>query len=220
VTHDHERNDDYERGHAHDDVHEHDHDHPVDADDPKARVRALQSLLLEKELLSTDAVDEVIRLYEEEIGPRNGAEVVAHAWTDEAYKNRLLDDGTAAIEELGYTGVQGSEIVVCENSPEMHNVVVCTLCSCYPWPVLGLPPTWYKSKGYRSRMVKRPRETLRESFGVDVPETTEIRVWDSSSEVRYMVLPQRPAGTEDLTEAELADLVTRDSMVGVERLGD
>lgn len=197
-----------------------DANHPVRTDEPQSRIRALQSLLIEKELLSTDAVDEVIRLYEDEIGPMNGAEVVARAWVDDDYRERLLEDATEAIDELGYTGVQGIELQVCQNTPDVHNVVVCTLCSCYPWPVLGLPPTWYKSEAYRSQIVKRPRETLREAFDLDLSDDVEIRVWDSSSEVRYMVLPQRPAGTESLTEDELAETVTRDSMIGVERLGE
>ncbi|MFT4949158.1 MAG: nitrile hydratase [Natronomonas sp.] len=196
-----------------------DPDHPVPTDDPEARARALQSLLVEKEMLSTDAVDEVVSLYEEEVGPMNGAEVVARAWSDPDYRAWLLDDGTAAIGDLGYTGVQGVDIEVKPNTPETHNVVVCTLCSCYPWPVLGLPPTWYKSPPYRSKVVKRPRRTLREEFDLDVPEDTEVGVWDSSSEIRYMVLPQRPEDTEGMSEAALAELVTRDSMIGVERLG-
>jgi len=194
-------------------------DHPVPTDDPEARARALQSLLVEKEQLSTDAVDEVVSIYEEEVGPMNGAEVVARAWSDPDYREWLLEDGTAAIGDLGYTGVQGVDIEVKANTPETHNVIVCTLCSCYPWPVLGLPPTWYKSPAYRSKIVKRPRHTLRAEFDLDVPEETAVDVWDSSSEVRYMVLPQRPEGTEGLSASELADLVTRDSMIGVERLG-
>jgi nitrile hydratase len=201
---------------------EHDHDdrdHPVPTDDPEARARALQSLLVEKEKLSTDAVDEVVSIYEEEVGPMNGAEVVARAWSDPDYREWLLEDGTAAIDDLGYTGVQGVDIEVKENSPGTHNVIVCTLCSCYPWPVLGLPPTWYKSPPYRSKIVKRPRRTLREEFDLDLSEDVGIDVWDSSSEIRYMVLPQRPEGAEGMSESELADLVTRDSMIGVERLG-
>lgn len=197
-------------------------DHPVPTDvDPQARARALQSLLVEKELVSTDQIDAVVSTYEEDIGPMNGAEVVARAWCDPDYRQWLLADGSAAIEEaFGYTGVEGTDIEVVANAPDVHNVIVCTLCSCFPWPVLGLPPTWYKSPPYRSKMVKRPRRTLREEFGVDVPEAVEVRVRDTSAEVRYMVLPQRPAGTEGLSEAELADLVTRDAMIGVERLGE
>lgn len=197
-------------------------DHPVPTDaDPQARARALQSLLVEKEMVSTDQIDAVVSRYEEDIGPMNGAEVVARAWTDPDYRAWLLADGSAAIEEaFGYTGVEGTDIEVVANAPDVHNVIVCTLCSCFPWPVLGLPPTWYKSPPYRSKMVKRPRRTLREEFGVKLPESVEVRVRDTSAEVRYMVLPQRPPGTEGLSEAELADLVTRDAMIGVERLGE
>jgi nitrile hydratase len=195
-------------------------DHPVPTEDPEARARALQSLLVEKEQLSTDAVDEIISIYETEVGPMNGAEIVARAWSDPDYREWLLEDGTAAIDELGYTGVQGVDIEVRENTPETHNVIVCTLCSCYPWPVLGLPPTWYKSPAYRSKIVKRPRRTLREEFDLDLAETVEIDVWDSSSEIRYMVLPQRPPEAEGMAESELEELVTRDSMIGVERLGE
>lgn len=196
-------------------------DHPVPTDaDPQARARALQSLLVEKELVTTDQVDAVVSAYEEDIGPMNGAEVVARAWTDPDYREWLLEDGSAAIEsEFGYTGAEGTDIVVVPNGPDVHNVVVCTLCSCFPWPVLGLPPTWYKSPPYRAKMVKRPRRTLREEFGVDLPDDVEVRVRDTSAEVRYMVLPQRPPGTEGMDEAALADAVTRDSMIGVERLG-
>ena len=183
----------------------------IDAD---SRTKALEALLVEKGLITTDAIDEIVRLYERDIGPLNGAKVVAKAWTDPAYKKRLLEDGTAAVAELGFTGRQGAEMVVLENTPTIHNVVVCTLCSCYPWPVLGLPPTWYKSFAYRSRVVREPRAVLHE-FGLELPESTEIRVWDSNSEVRYMVLPERPAGTELLSEAELIPLVTRDTMIGV-----
>jgi len=195
-------------------------DHPVPTEEvtPEDRARALQSLLVEKELLSTDAVDEVVQAYEKEIGPMNGAEVVARAWDDPEYREWLLEDGTAAIADMGYTGVQGVDVEVKENTPDVHNAIVCTLCSCYPWPVLGLPPTWYKSPPYRSKVVKRPRETLREEFGVPLADDTEVRVWDSSSEVRYMVLPQRPDGTEGLDRAALAEVVTRDAMIGVERL--
>ena len=182
--------------------------------DAALRTKALEALLVEKGLITTDVIDEIVRLYEQDIGPLNGAKVVAKAWTDPAYKQRLLEDGTAAIEELGFTGRQGAEMVVLENTLTVHNVVVCTLCSCYPWPVLGLPPTWYKSFAYRSRVVREPRAVLQE-FGLRLPESVEIRVWDSTSEVRYMVLPLRPAGTEQLSEAELIPLVTRDAMIGV-----
>jgi len=185
--------------------------------DPKSRARALQSLLVEKGMVSNEAVDEVVRKYEEEIGPQNGAEVVARAWTDEEYKQRLLEDGTEAIAELGYGGIDAEHLIVVENTPGVHNVVVCTLCSCYPWAVLGLPPTWYKSHEYRSRMVREPRTVLTEDFGVELDDV-EVKVWDSSSEVRYMVLPQRPEGTQGMSEEELAELVTRDAMIGVSRL--
>jgi len=183
------------------------------------RVRALESLLIEKGLLSTEVVDEVVRVYENDVGPMNGAKVVARAWVDPEYKRRLLADGTAAVGELGFGGRGGGDrLVVVENTPAVHNLVVCTLCSCYPWPVLGLPPTWYKMPAYRSRAVLEPRKVLSE-FGLEVPESVEIRVWDSSAEIRYMVLPERPRGTERLGEAELAALVTRDAMIGVARVG-
>jgi len=185
--------------------------------DAALRAKALEALLVEKGLITTDVIDEIVRLYEQDIGPLNGAKVVAKAWTDPAYKQRLLEDGTAAVAELGFTGSQGAEMVVLENTPTVHNVVVCTLCSCYPWPVLGLPPTWYKSFAYRSRVVREPRVVLRE-FGWELPESIEIRVWDSNSEVRYMVLPERPAGTEHLSEGELIPLVTRDAMIGVAKV--
>ena len=183
---------------------------------PQLRTKAIESLLIEKGLISTDAVDALVQLYEQDIGPLRGARVVARAWTDPAYKDRLLRDGAAAIAELGIEGMK-SQLVVVENTPSVHNMVVCTLCSCYPWAVLGLPPTWYKSFPYRSRAVIEPRKVLTE-FGLEVPEDVEIRVWDSSSEVRYMVLPERPAGTEGLSQEELAALVTRDAMIGVARV--
>lgn len=196
-------------------THEHEASDHIEAEmDAALRTKALEALLVEKGLITTDVLDEIVRLYEQDIGPLNGAKVVAKAWTDPAYKQRLLEDGTAAVAELGFTGRQGAEMVVLENTSTVHNVVVCTLCSCYPWPVLGLPPTWYKSFAYRSRVVREPRAVLRE-FGLEVPESTEIRVWDSNSEVRYMVLPERPVGTEHLSEAELIPLVTRDAMIGV-----
>jgi nitrile hydratase len=179
------------------------------------RVRALESLLIEKGLLSTEVVDKVVQTYEKDVGPMNGAKVVARAWVDPAYKGRLLENGTAAIAELGFTGRGGGDkMVVCENTPAIHNIVVCTLCSCYPWIVLGLPPVWYKAPAYRSRAVREPRKVLAE-FGVELPPETEIRVWDSSAEIRYMVLPIRPEGTEGMSEQELAGLVTRDAMIGV-----
>jgi len=178
------------------------------------RVKALESILVEKGMVDPATIDAVIETYESKIGPRNGARVVARAWVDPAYRARLLRDATAAIAELGYGGSQGEHMVVVENTPKVHNLVVCTLCSCYPWPVLGLPPTWYKSAPYRSRAVIDPRGVLRE-FGVVLPEDVEVRVWDSTAEIRYLVLPQRPQGTEGMTEEQLAALVTRDSMVGV-----
>lgn len=192
--------------------------HPEPQSEVALRARALESLLIEKGILSSDTVDALVRAYEQDIGPLNGAKVVARAWVDPAYKQRLLADGTAAIAELGFGGRgAGDRLVVVENTPTVHNVVVCTLCSCYPWPVLGLPPTWYKSPAYRSRIVIEPRKVLRE-FGLELDESVEIRVWDSSAEVRYMVLPERPAGTEHLTEEELARLVTRDAMIGVAKV--
>jgi nitrile hydratase len=192
---------------------EHSH-HPAPLSDVEARTRALESILLEKGLLTPEAVDTVVSAYERDIGPLNGAKVVARAWVDPEYKKHLLADGPAAIAELGIGGMQGEHMVAVENTPTVHNVIVCTLCSCYPWPVLGLPPTWYKSPPYRSRLVIEPRQVLKE-FGLELDESTEIRVWDSSAEIRYMVLPERPEGTEGMTEEELAKLVTRDSMIGV-----
>jgi len=180
------------------------------------RVAALEQLLTEKGLVTSEFIDGVVSLYENDIGPLNGAKVVARAWVDPDYRQRLLTDGTAAIAELGFGGPEGGHMVVVENTDTVHNVVVCTLCLCYPWPVLGLPPVWYKAPPYRARMVREPRAVLRE-LGAEVPADVEIRVWDSSAEVRYMVLPQRPAGTGDLTEDELVGLVTRDAMIGVAR---
>ena len=195
----------------HDHGHEHGHHHREPESVLSLRVRALESLLVEKKLVASDAVDRIVSAYEEDIGPHNGAKVVARAWLDPAYKQRLLADGTAAIEELGFGGV---DLKVVENRPGIHNMVVCTLCSCYPHALIGLPPVWYKSFEYRSRAVREPRVVLRE-FGLDLPESVEIRIWDSSAELRYLVLPERPAGTEGLSEAELAGLVSRDSMIGV-----
>jgi nitrile hydratase subunit alpha len=192
----------------HGDGGEHQHAHDSAA---ALRAKAIESLLIEKGLLTTDVVERVVSRYEHDIGPLNGAKVVARAWVDPAYKERLLADGTAATEELGFGG---NHLKVVENTPTIHNLVVCTLCSCYPWAILGLPPTWYKSLEYRARGVSEPRAVLRE-FGLELDESVEVRVWDSSSEVRYMVLPERPAGTEHLSEAELAALVTRDAMIGV-----
>ena len=188
--------------------------------DPEARARALQSLLIDKEMLSTDAVDEIVATYEDDIGPLNGARVVARAWRDAEFRERLLDDGTAAIDEVEIdVDTETMDVEVVRNDAETHNLVVCTLCSCYPWAVLGLPPTWYKTPEYRSRAVRDPRGLLREDFDLDLADDVEIQVWDSTSELRYMVLPQRPPGTEDASEEELVEIVTRDSMIGVERLG-
>ena len=194
--------------------HHHDHPHNAPLSDLELRVRALESLLTEKGLVDPQSLDFLIDLYETKIGPRNGAKVVAKAWAEPDYKRWLLEDATAAIASLGFTGRQGEDMVVIENTPQVHNLVVCTLCSCYPWPVLGLPPVWYKAAPYRARAVIDPRGVL-EEFGVTLPEETEIRVWDSTSEVRYLVLPMRPAGSEGMSEEELAELVTRDSMIGV-----
>ncbi len=194
-----------------------DHDHQAVPSDVALRVKALESLLVEKGMVDPAALDAVVDLYENKVGPRNGARVVARAWVDPAYKKRLQTDGTAAIAELGYGGAQGEYMVVLENGPKVHNLVVCTLCSCYPWPTLGLPPAWYKSAPYRSRAVIDPRGVLRE-FGLELPDDVEIRVWDSTAEIRYLVLPERPAGSENMNEQELASLVTRNSMVGVARV--
>lgn len=184
--------------------------------DAAIRVRALEAILTEKGLIDPKALDALVDTYETKIGPRNGAKVVARAWTDPAYKQRLLTDATAAIKEFGFSGLQGEDMMVLENTPAVHNVVVCTLCSCYPWPTLGLPPVWYKSAPYRARVVSEPRSVLKE-FGTDLPETVEVRTWDTTAELRYLVLPERPPGTEQMTEAQLAELVTRDSMIGVTR---
>ena len=194
----------------------HDHDHAgQDApSDMALRVKSLESLLVEKGLVDAAALDAIIDTYENEVGPRNGAHVVARAWTDPAYRERLLSDATAAIAELDYAGRQGEHMIVVENTPRVHNLVVCTLCSCYPWAVLGLPPVWYKSSPYRSRAVIDPRGVLAE-FGLEIAEDVEVRVWDSTAEVRYLVLPERPSGTDGMTEKELAALVTRDAMIGV-----
>jgi nitrile hydratase subunit alpha len=178
------------------------------------RTEALEQLLVERGLVDPAVMDKFISTYEKDVGPLNGAKVVAKAWTDPEYRARLIEDGTAAIAELGFKGPQGEHIVVVPNEDKVHNVVVCTLCSCYPWPVLGLPPSWYKDPAYRSRVVREPRAVLSE-MGLDLADDVEIRVWDSSSEVRFLVLPQRPAGTESLSEEQLAELVTRDAMVGV-----
>jgi nitrile hydratase len=195
------------------DDHEH---HPAPLSDAERRARALEELLVEKGIVTPEFIDQVVEAYAQDIGPMNGAKVVARTWVDPAYKQRLLADGTAAIAELGFGGPEGDHIVAVENTPAVHNVVVCTLCSCYPWPVLGLPPNWYKSPPYRSRMVREPRTLLRE-MGCDVPDDVEIRVWDSSAEARYLVLPERPAGADGAGEEELAAMVTRDAMIGVAR---
>jgi nitrile hydratase len=197
-----------------DDHHHCSHHHARPASSIELRARALEALLVEKGLVSTDAVDAVIELYEKDIGPQNGAKVVARAWVDPAYRERLLADGAAAIAELGYGGEEGSTMVVLPNGPGLHNAVVCTLCSCYPWPMLGLPPSWYKSAPYRARMVSESRAVLRE-FGLELPPEITIRVWDSTAEVRYLVLPERPDGTEGWDEEALAAIVTRDAMIGV-----
>jgi len=191
--------------------------HPAPVSPTEQRVAALEALLTERGLVPAGFIEEITRRYESEIGPMNGAKVVARAWADPQYRQRLLADGTAAIGELGFGGPEGDHMVVVENTPRIHNVIVCTLCSCYPWPVLGLPPAWYKDPPYRARMVREPRKLLAE-MGCQLPDDAEIRVWDSSAEVRYLVLPERPPGTEDMSEAELAGLVTRDSMIGVSRL--
>jgi nitrile hydratase len=194
-------------------AHDHDHDHGSELTDTQLRVRALETVLTEKGYIDPAALDILIDTYETKIGPRNGARVVAKAWTDPDYRRRLMENGSAAVESLGFVGRQGKHQIAVENTPTTHNMVVCTLCSCYPWPVLGLPPVWYKAAPYRSRAVIDPRGVLRD-FGVELPATTEIRVWDSTAELRYLVVPMRPAGTENFSEDELAALVTRDSMIG------
>lgn len=193
------------------------HPIPDDQSDVALRARALESLLIEKGVLTSDLLDAVVEAYEQDIGPMNGARVVAKAWIDPDYKKRLLTNGTDTIAELGFEGREGIDMVVLDNTSDVHNVVVCTLCSCYPWPVLGLPPHWYKSFAYRSRVVREPRTVLRE-FGLELDASVEIRVWDSNSDVRYMVLPERPEGTDGMSEEELAALVTRDSMIGVAKI--
>ena len=202
-----------EHNHNHSHHHKHEDAHSHLPSDPELRVKAIETLLLQKGLIDSETLDELIDTYENKIGPQNGAKVVAKAWVDESYKKRLLEDATAAIRELSYQGRQGENMVVVENTPEIHNVVVCTLCSCYPWPVLGIPPTWYKSDEYRSRTVREPRKVLSE-FGVNVDPKVKVKVWDSTAELRYLVLPMRPKGTEHLNENELAELVTRNSMIG------
>ena len=208
--------------HHHHDDQEHDHDHhhrhgnrPLT--DPELRVKALEQVLTEKGLIDPLTVDALIDTYETKVGPHNGARVVARAWVDREYKQRLLSNGTAAIAELGYSGIQGEDMVVVENTDTVHNVLVCTLCSCYPWPTLGLPPAWYKAAPYRSRVISDPRGVLKE-FGLTLEEDVEVRVWDSTAELRYMVLPERPPGSERMSEEELAGLVTRDTMIGVAKI--
>ena len=195
------------------DNHSHDHAHSHLPSDPELRVKAVETLLLNKGLIDSKTLDELIDTYENRIGPKNGAKVVAKAWVDPEYKKRLLNDATSAIRELSYQGRQGENMVVVENTPETHNVIVCTLCSCYPWPVLGIPPTWYKSDEYRSRTVREPRKVLLE-FGLSLDPKVQIKVWDSTAEIRYLVLPMRPKGTENMNESELSELVTRNSMIG------
>jgi nitrile hydratase subunit alpha len=193
------------------------HGHQALPSDPALRIKSLESLLVEKGMVDPAALDAVVDAYEHKIGPRNGARVVARAWSDASYKQRLLADANAAIAELGYGGAQGEHMVVVENTPKLHNLVVCTLCSCYPWPVLGLPPVWYKSAPYRSRAVIDPRGVLRE-LGLDLPQDMEVRVWDSTAEIRYLVLPERPKGSDGLSEEALTALVTRDAMIGVAKV--
>lgn len=205
----------HSHSHAHGHGHDHDHEdaHSLSPSDPELRVKAIESLLLSKGLVDAKTLDELIDTYENKIGPQNGAKVVAKAWIDNDYKKRLLSDATSAIRELSYQGRQGENMIVVENTPEIHNVIVCTLCSCYPWPVLGIPPTWYKSDEYRSRTVREPRKVLSE-FGVEIDSQVKVKVWDSTAELRYLVLPMRPEGSENMNESELAELVTRNSMIG------
>ncbi|BBH33373.1 nitrile hydratase subunit alpha [Pseudomonas bijieensis] len=198
---------------SHTHEHHHHHDHTEPPETIALRVKALESLLIEKGLVDPTAMDALVDTYQHKVGPRNGAQVIAKAWSDPEYKHRLLDDATAAIAELGFSGVQGEDMVVVENTATVHNVTVCTLCSCYPWPTLGLPPAWYKSAPYRSRIVIDPRSVLAE-FGLLIPNDKEVRVWDSSAELRYLVLPERPAGTDGWSEERLVELVTRDAMIG------
>jgi nitrile hydratase subunit alpha len=194
-----------------------DHHHPEELAPVEARIAAIEAVLVEKGVLDVDAVDQIVAYFEENLGPMNGAKVIAKAWNDPEYRTRLLTDGTAAIAELGFGGPEGEHMVVLENTADVHNLVVCTLCSCYPWPVLGLPPNWYKAPAYRSRAVREPRKVLAE-MGTEIADDVEVRVWDSSAEARYLVLPMRPSGTDGFTEEQLAGVVTRDSMIGVQRL--
>ncbi len=200
------------------DHHDPAHPHTLLPSDPALRVKALETLLVRKGLVDPAALDEIIDTYENRIGPKNGAHVVAKAWSDPAFKSALLEDATQAVSGLGYYGRQGEHMVVVENTDDVHNMVVCTLCSCYPWPLLGIPPTWYKSDAYRARAVREPRKVLAE-FGVTLPEHRKVRVWDSTAEVRYLVLPERPVGTDGFSEAELMKLVSRDAMIGTALAG-
>ena len=204
---------DHSHGYGHGHGHDHEDAHSLLPSDPELRVKAIESLLLSKGLVDAKTLDELIDTYENKIGPQNGAKVVAKAWIDNDYKKRLLADATSAIRELSYQGRQGENMIVVENTPEIHNIIVCTLCSCYPWPVLGIPPTWYKSDEYRSRTVREPRKVLSE-FGVEIDSQVKVKVWDSTAELRYLVLPMRPKGSENMNESELAELVTRNSMIG------
>lgn len=213
-THDHGHDHEHGHGHGHDHDHEHGHDHPR-LSELQLRVKALESLLVDKGLVDPAALDIFIDTYETKVGPRNGARVVAKAWVDPEFKAWLMTDASAAIKSFGFEGRQGEHMVVLENTPKVHNMVVCTLCSCYPWPVLGLPPVWYKSAPYRSRAVNDPRGVLAD-FGTHLPDDVEIKVWDSTAELRYLVLPMRPEGTEHLSEAELAELIGRNTMIGTE----
>ena len=206
---------DHDAHNGHSEAHDHDHG---EADPRALRTEALEALLTEQGIVTPEGIDSILKHYEEDVGPMNGARAVARAWVDAEYRRRLLEDGSAAVKELGFGGAQGERLVVVENTAGTHNVVVCTLCSCYPWPVLGLPPSWYKSPAYRSRVVREPRAVLKE-FGLELDPKIEIQVWDSSAEVRYLVLPLRPAGTEELSEAELAGIVGRDAMIGVALAG-
>ncbi|MEP4978693.1 nitrile hydratase subunit alpha [Ascidiaceihabitans sp.] len=192
---------------------DHDHPHALLPSDPALRVKALETILTQKGLIDPAALDEIIETYETKIGPRNGAEVVARAWIDPAFREALLEDATKVVSELGFYGRQGEHMVAVENTKDVHNMVVCTLCSCYPWPLLGIPPGWYKSDAYRARAVREPRKVLAE-FGITLPEDTAIRVWDSTAEVRYLVVPMRPEGTEKMAQSELVELISRDSMIG------
>ncbi len=195
----------------------HDHPHTDLPSEPSLRVKALESLLLQKQLINRDALDEIIDTYQNKIGPQNGAKLVAMAWTDQSLKQALLDDPMPVLQQLGFYGRQGEHMKIVENTDDLHNLVVCTLCSCYPWPLLGIPPSWYKSDAYRARAVREPRKVLSE-FGVDLPQATKVRVWDSTAEIRYLVLPQRPAGTEGWDIPQLQKIVTRNAMIGTEIL--